>query len=82
VYGSLWKEVIVQPAGLVSSYTQDYGAFGEGAAGKTVCSFRLLHLLHCICPTLCACLSLRVPVLARVPSPFNLAQVSSRKDVC
>ena len=36
VYGSLWKEVIVQPADVVSSYAQDYGAFGGGTVGKTL----------------------------------------------
>ena len=36
MYGSLWKEVIVQPnaEGFKSSYTQDFGLFGGGLPSK------------------------------------------------
>ena len=36
VYGSLFKEVIVQPADVSTSYEQDFGSFGGGPAGKPV----------------------------------------------
>jgi hypothetical protein len=36
VYGSLFKEVIVQPHDLNTSYERDFGSFGGGLAGKPV----------------------------------------------
>ena len=36
VYGSLFKEVIVQPSDLSTSYEQNYGSFGGGLSGKPV----------------------------------------------
>jgi hypothetical protein len=36
VYGSLFKEVIVQPSDLSTSYEQHFGSFGCGLSGKTV----------------------------------------------
>ena len=52
VYGSLFKEVIVQPNDLNTTYERDFGSFGGGLAGKPV------HFVWKTIPFLCAGLSI------------------------
>ena len=49
MYGSLWKEVIVQRPDVTSSYVQDYGLFGAGVIGKPVSLHIHIYMYVCIC---------------------------------